>query len=161
MSIKTVLPRNEAHPRQDETAAITRGVCRLCTAMGHTPLTEMTLGNGRRADVVALSPGGDLWIIEVKSSVADFRADRKWPDYLGYCDQFSFAVGPEFPVDLLPDEAGLIIADGFGGATVRQPVEARLPAARRRALLMRFANVAGTRLARYVDPDDPGIAASI
>ncbi|MEO0983302.1 MAG: MmcB family DNA repair protein [Pseudomonadota bacterium] len=135
-------------PLSPDAAAIARGVLRLFEALGHCGITEMTLANGRRADVAALGPGGEVSIVEVKSSVADFRADAKWPDYQPYCDRFYFAVGHTFPADLIPDEAGLIIADGFGGAVVRESTEAPLAAARRKAVTLRFARMAAQRLTR-------------
>lgn len=106
----------------------------------------MTLANGRRADVAAIGPAGDVTIVEIKSSVADFRSDQKWPEYRPFCDRFFFAVSHEFPHDLIPDEAGLIIADGFGGAIIREPETEKLAAARRKAVTLRFARLAATRL---------------
>ena len=95
------------------------GVGRLVRTLGFSSLNELPLPNGRRADIVALSASGDIWIIEVKSSVEDFRADQKWPEYREFSDQLYFAVAPEFPVDILPADTGLILADRFGGEIVR------------------------------------------
>ena len=105
--------------RPETTAAVTRGAARLLSALGYAPLAEVTLPNGRRADLMALGPKGEIFIVEVKSGVEDFRVDLKWPEYLPYCDAFAFAVSPEFPREILPEEPGLIVADGFGGAILR------------------------------------------
>jgi hypothetical protein len=103
------------------------------------------LPNGRRADVVALGPRGEVAICEVKSGPEDLLADRKWSEYLPYCDAFYFAVSPEFPQDLLPAEPGLIVADGFGGAVLRPAPASTLAPARRRALMLGFARLAALR----------------
>jgi hypothetical protein len=113
--------------------------------MGYTPLAEVGLPNGRRADLMALGPKGEIVIVEVKSSAEDFLCDRKWGEYLPFCDAFYFAVGPEFPKSLLPEEPGLIVADGFGGAVVRDALLTPLVAARRKALTLAFARLAAMR----------------
>ncbi len=135
-------------PLSPDAAAIARGVLRLMDQLGHAGLTEFTLANGRRADVAALGPKGEVSIIEVKSSVADFRSDEKWPDYQPYCDRFYFAVSHGFPKDLVPDEAGLIVADGFGGALLREAPRTPLPPGRRKAVTLKFARGAAMRLLR-------------
>ncbi|WP_233348542.1 MmcB family DNA repair protein [Henriciella algicola] len=129
---------------------ICRGVLRLFGAMNLAGVTEMTLANGRRADVAAIGPKGEIVIVEIKSSVADFRADGKWPDYRPFCDRFYFAVSHGFPKDLIPDETGLIVADGFGGAVLREPEPTPLAAARRKAMTLRFARLAALRATQYV-----------
>jgi len=135
-------------------AALCRGVCRLLAEHGFASVVEFSLANGRRADIAALGRGGEIAIVEVKSSVADFRADRKWPDYWDYCDRLYFAVGADFPQELIPAECGLIVADAFGAAILREPPEARpLNPARRRAVTLRFARTAASRLRRLADPD--------
>lgn len=126
--------------------AICRGAIRLMHQRGFASVTELTLANGRRADIAALGPGGEFTLIEVKSCRADFMTDQKWPDYQPFCDRFYFAVDEAFPVELIPDEAGLIIADGFGGDVVREAPETPLVAARRKALTLRFARLAALRL---------------
>jgi hypothetical protein len=131
-----------------DAAAIVRGVMRVFRGLGYASIAEMTLSNHRRADVCSLGPKGQLVITEVKSSVADFRADQKWPDYLPFCDRFYFAVGHAFPQELIPAEAGLIVADGFGGAILREPETRALAAARRKAVTLRFARMASQRLMR-------------
>ena len=132
---------------------IQRGVARLLLTLGCSSITELPLANGRRADVVALSEKGDIWIIEVKSSIEDFRADAKWPEYADYCDCFYFAVAPKFPVDILPETEGLIFADRYGAEIVREAAETRLAPARRKELTLRFARAAAQRLQFIADPD--------
>ena len=129
---------------------IARGVLRLLADHGYAGVTEMTLANGRRADVTAIGPGGEITIVEIKSSVADFRSDQKWPEYRPFCDRFYFAVGHDFPQDLIPDDTGLMIADAFGGAVLREPECEKLVAARRKAVTLRFARLAATRLCQPV-----------
>lgn len=131
---------------------IARGVGRLLASLGHASLSELPLPNGRRADIVALSAKGEFWIVEIKSSVEDFRADQKWPEYWEFCDQLYFAVAPAFPLELLPNETGLIIADRYGGEIVRPVPEVRLPAHRRRAMALRFGRAAAARLQSIADP---------
>lgn len=124
---------------------ICRGVLRLLADLNFAGVTEMTLANGRRADIAAIGPKGEISIVEIKSSVADFRSDGKWPDYLPFCDRFYFAVGHGFPQELVPEHAGLIVADGFGGAVLREPGVTPLAAARRKAVTLRFARLAAGR----------------
>lgn len=131
-------------------AEICRGVLRLFAAHGFAGVTEMTLANGRRADVAAIGPGGEIAIVEIKSCVADFRSDQKWPEYQPFCDRFYFAVGHDFPQDLIPEESGLIVADAFGGAILREPEFEKLAAARRKAVTLRFARLAAARLCQPV-----------
>ncbi len=133
--------------RPETTGAVTRGAARLMVALGYAPLLEVGLPNGRRADVMALGPKGQIIICEVKSSLEDFRTDRKWDQYLPYCDAFYFAVSPEFPREILPDEPGLIVADAFGGAVLRAAPDTPLVAARRKALTLGFARLAAMRTA--------------
>ena len=136
--------------RPETTATVTRGAARLLVALGYAPLSEVTLPNGRRADLMAVGPKGQIFIVEVKSGVEDFRVDLKWPEYRPYCDAFAFAVAPEFPREILPQDPGLIVADGFGGAILREaPVEA-LTGARRKALMLAFARLAALRAAGVV-----------
>lgn len=136
---------DEPVTRPAVTAALARGVSRLLIDHGLAPVLELPLGNGRRADIAALAPGGEIWIVETKSCLADYAADQKWPDYLDYCDRFFFAVAEDFPRALIPDEAGLIVADGFGGAILRDSPVRALPAARRKAVTIALARVAAFR----------------
>ena len=138
--------------RPEITASVTRGAARLLVDLGYAPLAEVTLPNGRRADLMALSPRGEIAIVEVKSGLEDYRVDRKWHEYLPYCDRFAFAVAPEFPREILPEEPGLIVCDGFGGAVLREAPVSPLAPARRKALTIAFARLAAMRAA--------GVAAS-
>jgi len=133
--------------RPDITLALTRGVSRLFRDLGLAPMAEFRLPNGRRADIAGLCPKGRLVIAEIKSCEADFTADEKWEDYLGFCDEFYFAVNADFPRRLLPEAEGLIIADGFGGAVIRPSVDRAMAAARRKAIILRFARQAAVRTA--------------
>ena len=131
--------------RPETTGLVTRGAARLMIDLGYAPLLEVGLPNGRRADVMALGPRGEIVICEVKSGPEDYLTDRKWGEYLPFCDRFYFAVAPEFPRDLLPPEPGLIVADAFGGAVVREPEPTPLAGARRKALTLAFARLAAGR----------------
>ena len=134
-------------------ALLSRGVCRVLEQLGYVSLVEFPLANGRRADILALGKTGDLVIIEIKSSVADFRADRKWSTYRDFSDRLYFAVPNDFPRALIPDECGLMVADAFSAAVLRDGSTTRLDAGRRRALTTRFARIAATRLRRLLDPE--------
>lgn len=134
------------------TAAVTRGVCRWMDDIGFSSLMEFKLGNGRRADVVGLNAAGILLMVEVKSTPEDFKGDAKWLEYVPYCDAFSFAVPPHFPWQILPTTCGVIIADNYSAAVVRQAPHHPLHASRRKALTLRFALAAGQRLNAMTDP---------
>jgi hypothetical protein len=135
------------------TAAIRRAACRLCLSLGWSPLHEVSLPNGRRADILALRTDGGFACIEVKSGARDFLTDTKWPDYLDFADSLLFAVDTDFPLALLPAHAGIIVASGGVADLVRPaPPGPALAAARRRALLLRFARLAASRLAMAEDP---------
>ena len=128
------------------------GVLRLLADMDCEGLREFTLANGRRADLLALDAKGRISIIEIKTSLEDFRADSKWPEYLEFCDYYFFAVPAGFPDDILPDDHGLIVADMFGGSVVRPAPERKLPPARRKAISLKFARKAARRLRNLEDP---------
>ncbi len=136
---------------------LARGICRALAHRGFATLNEVSLANGRRADVLALGRDGEIIIVEIKSSVADFRADRKWPEYHDFCDRLYFAVADDFPLELIPGDCGLIMADPFSAAILREAPALPLAAARRRAVMLRFAHLAAGRLRRLLDPaiDDP------
>ena len=134
--------------RPETTLSVTRGAARLLADMGYAPLLEVCLPNGRRADVMAMGRKGDIVICEVKSGLDDYRVDRKWPEYAPFCDAFYFAVAPEFPQDVLPQEPGLIVADGFGGAVVREAPLRALAPARRKALTIAFGRLGAMRTLR-------------
>jgi hypothetical protein len=128
-------------------------VLRHLAAHGVVGVTEFSLASGRRADVLALDGRGEISIIEIKSSAQDFRTDGKWPEYRAFCDRLLFAVPLGFPVEILPQETGLLVADAFGAELLRPPPRHALPAATRKALTLRFARTAANRLAALHDPD--------
>src|SRR6266702_2948401 len=111
---------------------ICRGVMRLPDGLGFASLQEFPLRARRRADVIALHGSGEIVIVEVKSGRADFQSDRKWPEYLEFCDRFFFAVEPDFPREILPLDCGLIVADAHGGEIVRPAPQGKLNGNRRR-----------------------------
>ncbi|MFZ2075875.1 MAG: MmcB family DNA repair protein [Xanthobacteraceae bacterium] len=142
--------------RQSETAlAIARGTARYLYALGYCVVSELPLPSGRRADLVALGGDGEIIIVEIKSSVADFRADQKWMDYRRHCDRLFFATHAGVPGDIFPAEAGLIVADAFGASIVSDAPEQRIPAATRRSVTLRFAHAAALRLQAVADPQGP------
>ena len=135
-----------------EACDLLRGVGRALAEADQAVIPELALGNGRRADLAALDRTGAITLVEVKSCRADFRSDRKWHDYLPYCDRFYFAVGRDFPLELLPREEGLILADRFGAEIVRAARLRALSPARRKTMLIRFGRAAAGRLRMLVDP---------
>ena len=137
-----------ASTRPEVTLAVSRGVVRALFARGYTPMLELTVATGRRIDVAGLGPSGEIVAVEVKSSIADFRADQKWHEYYDWCDKLYFATAQDFPHDILPQDPGLIVADQFGGEIVRETMARPLAPARRKAMTLRFARVAAERLLR-------------
>ena len=145
--ISPILVNPLADGRQSERAMVVRrGVQRLLMEMGASVIPEISLASGRRADLVALTRKGDIWIIEIKSSIEDFRVDRKWPEYRLYSDRFFFATHPEVPAGIFPDECGFILSDGYGAEILRDAPEHRLPPATRKALMLRIARAGAARL---------------
>lgn len=142
---------DEAPPlsRPDVTAALARGVTRMLVDRGLAPILEVPLANGRRADVMALTQQGEIWIVETKSCLEDYACDSKWPEYVEYCDRFFFGVTENFPREIIPEECGLIVADGFGGAILRDSPVRPLVAARRKAVTLLFARIAALRAAEF------------
>lgn len=132
-------------------ADVARGVSRLLIQEGYSPILEFTLPNGRRLDVAAIGPGGEMLGVEIKVALADLKGDGKWPDYLEYCDLFYFAIPPDFPHEHVPRETGLIVADRYGGEIVKQAQPQTLHASRRKAVIISFARCAAERLARHLD----------
>jgi hypothetical protein len=158
VSTTVALPADPlADGRQSARAlAIRRGTMRLLAQRGLCALPEVTLGSGRRADLLAIDAAGAISIIEIKSSLADLAADRKWPAYRDHCDALFFATAPDVPADAFPGDAGLIIADAFGGAIVRDaPAHGSLAPARRKTLLILAARLGAARLGMLADPDGP------
>jgi hypothetical protein len=139
--------------RQSETAQmVQRGVARLMRASGFAVLPEFTLATGRRADIIAIAEAGEIWIIEIKSSPEDFRADLKWPEYRDYCDRLFFAIPTAMDPGMMPPDAGLIVADQWGADILRHAEAASLHAARRKAVTLAFARAAALRLHGLYDP---------
>jgi hypothetical protein len=131
---------------------LARGVCRHLASQGFVTLEEFTPDRGKRLDVMALGPKGELWVIECKSSRADFTSDEKWQGYLDWGDRYFWAVDEAFPTDLLPPETGLIIADGYDAEILRMGPETKLAGARRKAVTQKFARIAAQRLQILRDP---------
>jgi hypothetical protein len=132
-------------------AEVARGVSRLLLAEGYSPITEFTLPNGRRLDVAAIGPGGEMLGVEIKVALADLRGDGKWPQYLDYCDLFYFAIPPDFPDEHVPHQTGLIVADRYGGSIVKEAEAQSLHASRRKAVTISFARCAAERLSRNLE----------
>jgi hypothetical protein len=131
---------------------LARGVCRHLLGHDFACLEEFTPERGKRVDVMALGPKGEIWVIECKSSRADFTSDSKWAGYLDWCDRYFWAVDAAFPTELLPDGTGLIVADAYDAEILRMAPETRLAPARRTALIRRFARHAALRLQALRDP---------
>src|SRR5580693_9637813 len=139
--------------RQSETAAtIARGTARLLRSLGFACVSELSLPSGRRADLVALNERGEVWIVEIKSSVEDLRADHKWEDYRAHCDRLFFAFTQDLPCEIFPKDTGLIVADAYGAHLVCEAPEHRLPAPTRKSMTVRFALAAAQRINRLIDP---------
>ena len=131
---------------------LARGVARHLASLGWVTVEELVPARGLRVDVMALGPKGEIWVIECKSSRADFMADSKWEGYLEWCDRFFWAVDGDFPVDLLPVNSGLIIADAYDAEIIRMAPEDRLAAPRRKVMVQKFATHAARRLHGLRDP---------
>ncbi len=141
-------------PAQRQTGQLlARGVARLLTTHGFASIEEFIPHRGLRVDVIGLGAKGEIWIVECKSSRADYQTDKKWHGYLEWCDRFFWAVDADFPNEVLSDEHGLIIADAYGGEIMRVGVENRLAATRRKALTQKLALTAARRLQAFRDPD--------
>ena len=146
-----------ADGRQSETAlAIARGTARLLRSLGFACVSELPLPSGRRADLVALNERGEIWIVEIKSSIEDLRADSKWPDYRAHCDRLFFAFTQDLPCEIFPEQTGLIVADAYGAHLHCEAPEHRLPAPTRKLMTIRFAIAAAQRINRLVDPQGHG-----
>ena len=141
-------PLSETRPGQ----LLARGVCRHLRGHDFVTLEEFTPERGKRLDVMALGPKGELWVVECKSSRADFTSDGKWEGYLEWGDRYFWAVDEAFPTDLLPEGTGLIIADAYDAEILRMGPEVKLPPARRKAVTQRFARHAALRLQALRDP---------
>ncbi len=156
MSLASLASSVPTDGRQSQTAlAVARGTARYLHALGYCVVSELPLPSGRRADLVALGGDGEIVIVEIKSSVADFRADQKWMEYRLHCDRLFFATIVDVPCEIFPPDAGLIVADAFGAAILCEAPEHRLSAATRKAMMLRFAHAAALRLQALVDPQGP------
>ena len=131
---------------------LARGVCRHLLSHNFVSVEELVPTSGLRVDVMALGPKGEIWVIECKSSRADYQSDHKWQGYLEWCDRFFWAVDVDFPTDLLPEETGLIIADGYGAEILRMAPEDKLAPARRKVMVQKFARHAALRWHAARDP---------
>ena len=139
--------------RQSETAlAIARGTTRLLRSLGFASVSELPLPSGRRADLVALNERSEIWIVEIKSSVEDLRADQKWHEYRAHCDRLFFAFTQDLPCEIFPEQTGLIVADAYGAHMHCEAPEHRLPAPTRKLMTVRFAMAAALRINRLIDP---------
>ncbi len=140
--------------RQSPTALrVQRGVMRLLRAnYDFCCFAEVPLANGRRADVLGVGPRGEIWIVEIKSSLIDFQVDSKWPEYRDFSDRFFFAKPPELDPDIFPKSEGLIVADAHDAAVLRMSEDTPLPGARRRALMLKLARLGADRVHTLMDP---------
>ena len=143
---------DDAPERRKPGEMLARGACRFLIDQGFAPVAEFAPAKGLRCDVLALGPKGEVWVVECKSGLPDFRADGKWQGYLDWCDRLFFAVDADFPAEVLPEDQGLMIADSFGAEILRMPAARRLAPARRKALSLRFARGAALRLRGALDP---------
>lgn len=143
-----------ADGRQSETALrVQRGTMRFLRArFDFCCFAEVSLASGRRADILAVGPKGEIWIVEIKSSLQDYQVDQKWPQYRDFCDRFFFAKPPELDADIFPSDQGLIVADGHGADILRDAVEDKLAAARRKALMLRIVRLGADRIHQLMDP---------
>lgn len=142
-----------ADGRQSETAlSVQRGVCRLMREHGFAVITEFTLASGRRADIFGVRQDGFIWIVEIKSSLMDYRTDQKWSEYRDYCDRFSFAIPLSMDAAVIPETAGLVVADQYGAEIIRTTEDHPLHASRRKAVTLQFGRAAAQRLHGLYDP---------
>lgn len=139
--------------QSDRALRVQRGLMRLLRSrFDLCCFTEVTLSNGRRADVLGVGPKGTIWIVEIKTSVEDFRVDNKWPDYKDYCDRFYFAKPVELDAEIFPADEGLIVADGHGAEILREADDDPLPPARRKAMMLALARLGADRIHALLDP---------
>ena len=141
-------------PRDQAAQRLARGTARMLRQYGDVSLAEFTLSSGRRVDVIGIDAKGRVTIVEIKSGLEDYRTDTKWESYLDFCDFFYFAVATDFPMEILPQEVGLIAADAYGAEILRPSPAFQLNGARRRKLLLQFAQVAARRLHSLTDASE-------
>lgn len=149
-----IMPEDHAPDTKKPGQLLARGVCRHLLELDFVTVEELTPSRGLRVDVMALGPRGEIWVVECKSSRADYQSDGKWQDYLEWCDRYFWAVDEAFPTELLPLETGLIIADAYDAEIVRMGPEAKLAGARRKVMVQKFARHAALR---WQAARDPGI----
>ncbi|MDJ0826041.1 MAG: MmcB family DNA repair protein [Rhodobacter sp.] len=149
------MPDDMTHQQMKPGQLLARGVCRHLLSLDFVTVEELIPAPGLRVDVMALGPKGEVWVVECKSSRADFQADHKWQGYLEWCDRYFWAVDAAFPAELLPEESGLIIADAYDAEILRMGPEAKLAGARRKAMVQKFARHAALR---WQAARDPGLA---
>ena len=157
MTILSVIANNPLIDgrQSDRAMLVRRGVQILLHDLRMAVLPELPLASGRRADLIGLSEKGEIWIIEIKSSIEDFRTDRKWPDYRAHCDRLFFATSQDVPCEIFPPDTGLIVADAFGAEFHCEAPEHRLAAATRKSMMLLFARAAAMRLQSLIDPAGP------
>ena len=143
-----ITPQNDMKPGQ----ILARGVCRHLITHDFVSVEELVPTSGLRVDVMALGPKSEIWVVECKSSRTDFLTDQKWQGYLEWCDRFFWAVDADFPTELLPEDTGLILADGYGAEIIRMAPEVKLPPARRKVVVQKFARHAAIRAHAARDP---------
>ena len=132
--------------QSDRAMMVRRGVQRMLMEMRHAVLPELTLASGRRADLISLSDKGEIWIVEIKTSIEDFRVDRKWPEYRAFCDRLYFATNKDTPAEIFPEDAGLFVADAYGAELLRDAPDHRLSPPARKAMTLNFSRIAAARL---------------
>ncbi|SCB61416.1 hypothetical protein GA0061105_1185 [Rhizobium aethiopicum] len=132
--------------QSDRAMMVRRGTQILLHEMRHAVLPELPLASGRRADLITLSEKGEVWIIEIKTSIEDFRVDRKWPEYRLHCDRLFFATHQDVPLDIFPEECGLFLSDGYGAHMIREAPEHRMAPATRKSVTLSFSRAAAQRL---------------
>lgn len=132
--------------QSDRAMLVRRGVQILLHDMRHAILPELSLASGRRADLISLTDKGEIWIVEIKTSIEDFRVDRKWPDYRAHCDRLFFATHSDVPLEIFPPDCGLLLSDGYGAHIIREAPEHRLAPATRKAVTLSFSRAAAHRL---------------
>src|ERR1700744_1216723 len=155
--LRNISPVPPTDGRQSDTAlAVARGTARLLRSLGFACLSELALPSGRRADLVAVNERSEIWIVEIKSSVEDLRADHKWEDYRAHCDRLFFAFTQDLPCEIFPKDTGLIVADAYGAHILCDAPQHRLPAPTRKLMMTRFAMAAALRINRLVDPQGHG-----
>jgi len=132
--------------QSDRAMMVRRGVQILMREMRLSVLPELSLSSGRRADLIAISEKGEIWIVEIKTSIEDFRVDRKWPEYRQHCDRLFFATHKDVPLDIFPEECGLFLSDGYGAHMIREAPEHRLAPATRKSVTLSFSRTAAQRL---------------